>query len=370
MKRILTILMTLVMLLAVAPFALAQSEAGSADAQKTEAQGDNQINPKKIIFAHLGDTYGWELPFTHDVRLPLPIIVRGNDGSWRCFSSARLMNGAEYEGFKIASADDANYPSKVVEMINGTEYRPLDLSITKDVLALIISALVVLACVFSLVRWYRRNPMKAPRKGVGIIEVITQFVYDGVIVCTLGDKAKKFGPYLLTVFFLILFMNLLGLCVIFPAGANLTGNIAITMFLAVCTFLLTNLFGTKHYWKDIFWPDVPLWLKFPIPIMPFIELFGIFTKPFALCVRLFANMMGGHMIVLVLTLLIFIFQATMNSMVVTGATTIVSVAFSLFMLLIDTLISFIQAYVFTMLSTLFISLAQEKGEKEQVIESK
>lgn len=125
---------------------------------------------------------------------------------------------------------------------------------------------------------------------------------------------------------------------------------------------MTNICGTKHYWKEIFWPDVPLWLKFPLPIMPMIEIFGMFTKPAALTVRLFANMMGGHMIVLVLTLLIFIFSA-MNP-VMGGATTIVSVAFSLFMLVIDVLVSFIQAYVFTMLSTIFISLAQEKGHDE------
>ena len=126
--------------------------------------------------------------------------------------------------------------------------------------------------------------------------------------------------------------------------------------LAICTFIATNLFGTKHYWKEIFWPDVPLWLKFPLPIMPLIEIFGMFTKPAALTVRLFANMMGGHMIVLVLTLLIFIFSAM--STWAGGGTTVISVLFSIFMLIIDVLVSFIQAYVFTMLSTIFISLAQ------------
>jgi F-type H+-transporting ATPase subunit a len=134
------------------------------------------------------------------------------------------------------------------------------------------------------------------------------------------------------------------------------------MVLALLTFFITNIFGTKHYWKDIFWPDVPLWLKFPIPIMPLIEVFGMFTKPAALTVRLFANMMGGHMIVIVLTLLIFIFSAV--NPIAGGATTVVSVAFSVFMLLIDVLVSFIQAYVFTMLSTIFISLAQEQPHEK------
>ncbi len=136
------------------------------------------------------------------------------------------------------------------------------------------------------------------------------------------------------------------------------------MVLAIMTFVMTNFFGNKHYWKEILWPDVPLWLKFPLPIMPVIEIFGMFTKPAALTVRLFANMMGGHMIVLVLTLLIFIFGA-MGYAVASG-TAVVSTLFSVFMLLIDVLVSFIQAYVFTMLSTIFISLAQEEhGEHKE-----
>ena len=156
-------------------------------------------------------------------------------------------------------------------------------------------------------------------------------------------------------------MNLVGLIVIFPGGANLTGNIAVTLVLALCTFIITNVFGTKHYWKEIFWPDVPLFLKFPLPIMQVIEVFGIFTKPAALCVRLFANMMGGHMIVITLTLLIFIVGAF--GAAVAGMTTVISVLFSVFMLLLDVLVSFIQAYVFTLLSSLFISMAQVHEEE-------
>ena len=182
-------------------------------------------------------------------------------------------------------------------------------------------------------------------------------MYDGVVKPTLGPQAKRFAPYLMTVFFFILAMNLLGLIVIFPGGANLTGNIAVTLVLSVLTFLVTNIFANMHYWKEIFWPEVPLLLKFPLPIMQVIEVFGIFTKPAALTVRLFANMMGGHMIVITLTLLIFIFTAV--SPVAGAATTVVSLGFSIFMLHIDVLVSFIQAYVFTMLSTLFIAIAQE-----------
>ncbi|MDE6341598.1 MAG: F0F1 ATP synthase subunit A [Muribaculaceae bacterium] len=222
--------------------------------------------------------------------------------------------------------------------------------------------------VMGLVRFYTRKGFKAPRKGMGFLELIVDFIYTGVIKSTLGSKAPKFAPYLLTAFFFILVMNLLGLIVIFPGGANLTGNISITLVLAVFTFVLTNINGNKHYWKEIFWPDVPLLLKFPIPIMQIIEVFGMFTKPAALCVRLFANMMGGHMIVITLTLLIFIFAAFGS--VAAGASSVVSILFSVFMLALDVLVSFIQAYVFTLLSTIFISMAvHEEHEHEEAKEA-
>ncbi len=151
-------------------------------------------------------------------------------------------------------------------------------------------------------------------------------------------------------------MNLLGLIVIFPGGANLTGNIAVTLVLALLTFLITTFSGTREYWKEILWPEVPMALKCPVPMMQLIEVLGMFTKPLALMVRLFANMMSGHMVVLVLVLLIFIFTNLFGVGVGIG-TSIFSVAFTLFMLLLDVLVSFIQAYVFTILSTIFISMA-------------
>lgn len=319
------------------------------------------VDAKGIIFEHLGDHYGWEVPFMHETYVPLPVIVRDAEGSWHCFSSRRLEHGASYDGFHIAHGGDNN--GKVVGTdATGAEYRPLDLTITKNVAALIIAALLVAWAATSVLRWYRRNPMKAPRGVRGSMEVIVEMIYFDVIRSNLGSQAKRFAPYLLTVFFLIFFMNLLGLIVIFPGGANLTGNLAVTLTLALCTFVLTNVTKSKHYWKEIFWPDVPIWLKCPIPIMQAIEVFGVFTKPAALTVRLFANMMGGHMIVIVLTLLIFIFGAF--GAAVTGLTTVFSVAFSLFMVTLDLLVSFIQAFVFTMLSTLFISMAHPDESHE------
>lgn len=353
MKNTILILMMFV-IAAVMPVRISASASGD----------EGKVNPKEIIFEHLGDGYGWEVPFNHHKRIPLPVILFGKDG-FHCFMSSKVAHGAVYKDgdatFKIAG-EDSPYKGKVVQIMpDGSEYKPWDISITKNVCALFITVLLVIWSVIVVARWHVRMGYKAPRKFVGALEALIAFIYDGVIKPTLGDRAMKFAPYLLSVFFLILYLNLLGLIVVFPGGANLTGNIAVTLVLSVFTFLLTNVLGTKHYWKEVFWPDVPLWLKFPLPIMPLIELFGVFTKPAALTVRLFANMMGGHMIVIVLTLLIFIFAAM--GPVVTGATTVVSVAFSIFMLLIDVLVSFIQAYVFTMLSTLFISFGQERGHE-------
>lgn len=340
-----------------------------------------KLDVKEIIFEHLGDRYGWEVPFDHHHSIPLPIIVWGSDGL-HIFSSARVEHGEYYQDgnavFFIPKKGE-DHQGKVVEAVGAKLVdgkltglykidRPLDLSITKNVLALFITIVVMCLLFFQLVRFYKKNGFKAPRGFKGAIEALIDFVYVGVIKETLKDKARKFAPFLLTVFFFIFIMNLMGLIVVFPGGANLTGNIAVTLVLAVLTFIATNVFGTKHYWKEVFWPDVPLWLKFPIPIMPIIEVFGVFTKPAALTVRLFANMMGGHMIVIVLTLVIFIFGALFGT-AIAGGTAVVSVLFSVFMLLIDVLVSFIQAFVFTMLSTIFISLAQEESHHEHKAEA-
>ena len=322
----------------------------------------HEVDPQEIIFEHLGDSYGWEVPFSHSKRIPLPIIVRAQDGSWHAFMSSNLADGAQYDGFQIAQGGD--YNNKVVPVLpDGSQYRPVDLSITKNVAGIFIAALLVLIMVFKVKSWYKKNGMKAPRRFTAALEVVVDFVYTDTIRPIMGKEAPKYGPYLLTVFFFILTMNLLGLIVIFPGGANLTGNLAVTAVLALITFLVTNLTGTKHYWQEMFWPEVPTALKCPVPLMQIIELFGIFTKPIALMIRLFANMMGGHMVVIVFMLLIFIF-GSMFGAAVGGGMTVLSVALSLFMLILDTLVSFIQAYVFTILSTMFISMAHVHAHHE------
>ena len=339
----------LVLLVALLPLGQAMAE--------TEKEAEAAFNPQKIIFEHLGDEYGWKI---WNLEIPLPVIVSGLDGKWHLFSSSRLQDGATYEGVRIAEGGDCS--GKVVETdAQGNEYRPWDLSITKNVLAIIICGLMMFWAIFPLVRFYKRKPYGAPRKVPGMMEVVVDMLYRELIVGILGKDARRFAPYLLTLFFFILFSNLLGLIVIFPGGANVMGNMAVTMVLAVCTFVVVNVSGTKHYWKEIFWPEVPTWLKVPVPMMPVIEIFGVFTKPVALMIRLFANMLGGHLITLVLISLIFLFGAM--GAAVTGVTTVVAVVFAVFMNIIDLLICFIQAYVFMMLSTIFISLARTKGSE-------
>ena len=328
--------------------------------------GAVDFSPKDIIFEHLGDGYGWEVPFDHHHRIPLPVMVVAQDGTFHCFSSSRINHHSIYADGAYTWQVPAEGPNKgkVTQILpDGKELRPkFDMSITKNVCALWLSVLAVLAVCLPLARWHKKHGFKAPRGFVGAIEQLIEFVYNGVIKPTLGQDARRFAPYLLTVFMFIFVMNLLGLMVIFPGGANLTGNIAVTLVLSLITFCCTNLFARRHYWKEIFWPDVPLWLKCPLPIMQVIELFGVLTKPASLTVRLFANMMGGHMIVIVLTLIIFIMADFGAAAAGLGA--VVSMLFSIFMLLLDVLVSFIQAFVFTMLSTTFIAAAQERGHEE------
>lgn len=360
MKNLKTFLLSFVTLLVMAFYA------PGAKADVAASEGEEKFSPKEIIFDHLGDGYGWEVPFDHHRRMPLPVMLFAADGSFHCFSSSHITHHEPYtEGdYTWILPTEGENKGKVVQLMpDGSQLKPkFDFSITKNVCALWISVLVVLLICFKVANWHKKHGMKAPRKFTGAAEFLMEFVYKGVIKPTLGVDARRWAPYLLTVFMFIFVMNLLGLIVIFPGGANLTGNIAVTLVLSLMTFFCTNLFARKHYWKEIFWPDVPMFLKCPIPIMQVIELFGALTKPASLTVRLFANMMGGHMIVIVLVLIIFIMADF--GMAAAGLATGVSIFFTIFMLLLDVLVSFIQAFVFTMLSTTFIAMAQERGHDE------
>ena len=341
------------------------------DEQLTSAeQEENTVDVKDIVMGHIGDSYEWHITTWGNLHLtvPLPVIIYSEATGWHVFSSSRLAeNNGSYEGLSIAPKG-SRYEGKLVEYDSqGNEVRPWDFSITKVACALLINSLLLIVIVLSVARWYRKHPQgsSAPGGFIGFMEMFIMMVNDDVIKSCIGPKYRKFSPYLLTAFFFIFINNLMGLIPFFPGGANVTGNIAVTMVLAFCTFLAVNLFGTKTYWKDIFWPDVPWWLKVPIPMMPLIEFFGVFTKPFALMIRLFANMLAGHMAMLVLTCLVFIsvsMGAALNSTL-----TFASVLFNIFMNALELLVAFIQAYVFTMLSAVFIGLAQEDHPHEEKV---
>lgn len=350
--------MTLCFFMSFAVGAFASPEAVASDAKTTEHAKEEGFDMKKLIFGHIGDAYDWHITTIngHHISIPLLCIVKGQNG-WDVFCSSKLGHEGhytEYNGYRIAEEGEPN-AGKIIEVSTGE--RPLDISITKNVLSLFISCGLLLWIFLSIAGKYKKNNRTRPTGIQALLEPLIISLHDDIIKPSIGKNYKKFSSYLLTAFFFIFLNNVLGIIPIFPGGANLTGNIAITLVLALITFLLTNIFGTKEYWKEIFWPEVPAWLKVPIPIMPFIEVLGVLTKPFALCIRLFANMFAGHVTVLVLIGLIFVFTSTLGTMV-GGAVSVLSTLLVVFMSLLECLVCFIQAYVFTMLSAIFIGLAQ------------
>ena len=265
--------------------------------------------------------------------------------------------------YNLAIPTEGDHAGKIVDLTAEGETRPLDISITKTVATMFISVIVLLLCILIPARWYRKHKAsdQAPGGFTGFIEMLVMYVVDEIIKPGVGKGYEKYCPYLLTCFFFIFTCNIMGLIPFPPGGGNITGNIAITFFLAFCTFVIVQFSGNKHYWKDIFWPDVPLALK-AFPLIPAIEFVGIFTKPFALMIRLFANIMAGHAIAISLVCIIFLVAAKPVG-VFLGMST-VSVIMSVFMSTLEVLVCFIQAMVFTMLSAIFIGLARHVPEEE------
>lgn len=340
--------------------------AGLIPTQASESEG---IDVKEIVLGHMADAYEWHITTIggKHISIPLPVIVRSErTGEWHTFSSSRIEEAAEegqdYMGFYFNEEKNG----KIYERLDdGTCVRPWDISITKSVVQIWIVVFIMLAIFLSCARWYKRHDATkdSPKGFVGMVEMLVMTINDDLIKDSIGEKHyRPYAPYLLTAFFFILITNLLGLLPVFPGGANVTGNINITFFLALCTMLAINLFGNREYWKEIFWPEVPGFLKaYPVAIMPLIELFGVFTKPFALMVRLFANMMAGHAIILSFTAIIFI-GWSLNAALGSGLT-VLSFVMMLFMNCLEFLVAFIQAYVFTMLSAVFIGLAHPEHHK-------
>ncbi|MCO5258642.1 MAG: F0F1 ATP synthase subunit A [Crocinitomicaceae bacterium] len=339
--------------------------------KKDELELEHEFDISGLIMHHIKDAHEIHLwGGAHDgVSIYLPIILL--DNGTKVFSSSHLYHGEEMTAEDHATHETIHYTvgvgpaegyalyhEKIYKLDNGELHfedghphnaKPTSLSMTKNVIVLLIVALLVCWFAFSTAKYYKKNGAVAPKGIAKFIEPLVIFVRDDIAKDNIGEhKYMKYTPYLLTIFFFILTGNLLGLLPML--GANLTGNITITFFLAVCTLLATVFSGNKNYWKHIFaTPGVPKPLL--IIMMP-IELVGILTKPFALMIRLFANMTAGHVIILAFVGIIFI-----NKNIAWGA---LSVPMALFISVLEILVAFLQAYLFAMLSALFISAAVEE----------
>ncbi|PKP34512.1 MAG: ATP synthase F0 subunit A [Bacteroidetes bacterium HGW-Bacteroidetes-17] len=338
----------------------------SLHATETESKQDESVkkeyNAGEAIIEHIVDSYSWHILDygEHSIAIPLPVILI-DEGKFYFFSSAKFEHGhASYKGFEIAHA--GKNKGKIIKANHdehAEQQTPLDFSITKNVTAIFISLLIICFIFISVANSYKKRVGKAPKGLQSLVEPLILFIRDDIAKASIGKNHEKYVPFLLTIFFFILINNVLGLIPFFPGGANITGNIAVTGVLALFTFLITTFSANKQYWMHIVnTPGVPWWLKFPVPLMPVVELIGVFTKPFVLMVRLFANITAGHIIVLGFISLIFIF-GNMNVALGYGVS-IFSVAFATFMGFLELLVAFIQAYVFTLLSALYFGMATEE----------
>lgn len=331
------------------------------------AGAEEDIDMKSYIFGHISDAYEWHICTIggKEISIPLPCIIV--DDGVHAFSSERLAGGAEYDGYRIAAPGEP-HEGKIVRAADGS--RPLgDISMTKNVVGLLFDAALVLVLILTCAGWYRKHDVltEKPTGLAALLEPVIVMLNEDVIKDAVGPEYRRFAPYLLTAFFFILINNLMGIFPIFPGGANITGNIAVTLVLALFTFMMVNLFGNKHYYKEIIWPDVPVFLK-AIPIMPTIEIISAFTKPFSLMIRLFANMLAGH--IMLLSTIALIFLTAKMGPVLNGSLSFVAVLFGIFLDCLEILVAFIQAYVFTMLSAVFIGLAHQEPEGHTTAESK
>ncbi|MFA7274949.1 MAG: F0F1 ATP synthase subunit A [Crocinitomicaceae bacterium] len=361
-------------LLALLSFVLVSTSFANGNSAAVEEEKD--FNVGEMIMHHIKDAHEWHLwGGEHDgTAIYLPVILM--DGGMKVFSSANFYHGSHgyytdpktnkqitylkgdgpAKGYALFHEKIYKLQEEELHFVSGHPHNamPMDLSMTKNVVFMIISSLLILLLMIGTAKYYRRNGAVAPRGIAKFTEPLILFVRDDIAKANIGEKKyAKYVPYLLTIFFFIFVSNLLGLIPVL--GANLTGNIAITFFLAVCTLLVTVFSGNKHYWGHIFWmPGVPVVMKF---VMMPIELVGVLTKPFALMIRLFANITAGHIIILALVSIIFL-----NKSAAWGA---LSVPMALFISVLELLVAFLQAYLFAMLSALFIGAAVEEHHHEE-----
>lgn len=352
-KRVFLILA--VVMLAIGPICASASGEGHSEAPQDKAKGISEY-----IAHHLQDDHFFALYKAGEetVGFSLPIILI--DNGLKVFSSGEFEHGkavVEKDGVFYKYYHGKIYKTDAVGTINyddkhhPTNAKPLDFSITKNVVGLMLAALLMFLGFLGLAKTYKKGSKGVPTGAGRILEPLVLYVRDEMAIPNIGHRYKEFMPYLLSVFFLIFTLNLLGLT---PLGFNVTGNISITFCLALFTFIITTIKANKDYWKHIFWmPGVPV--PFKIILAP-IEVLGMFTKPFSLMLRLFANITAGHCVIMGLIAIVYLFQSQLT----VGGSIGISMLLSLVLFFLELLVAFLQAFIFTMLSSLFIGMAVEE----------
>jgi F-type H+-transporting ATPase subunit a len=312
------------------------------------------FNAKEVIFGHIMD--GHDFHFFdwngHPVGFPLPVILYSQQKGLSVFMSSKFEHGhAEHNGYKLVKQDIG----ETIESVDPAE-KVYDFSLTRNVVQMLLALALLVWILVSIAKAYGKGlgVKTAPKGKQNFFEPIITFVRDEVAVPNLGAKANKYLPFLLTVFFFILINNIFGLI---PGSANVTGNIAFTVVLGVLAFIVILFSSNRHYWGHIFNPPgVPLGVKFIL--VPVELLSAVLIKPGALIIRLFANMVAGHIIIICLISLIFVFTEKLGQGFGIGST-VISIPFTIFIYFIEILVAFLQAFIFTMLTAVFISQAME-----------
>ena len=306
------------------------------------------FNPTPHILHHIADSYEWHL--WGDISIPLPVILY-TEGNLDVFMSSEFHHGKS----KVIRGN-RTYKIDHHKIVEENDKKIINVSVTKNVASMILSVLILFFILRKVSAGYK-NKKQAPKGIQAFLEPLILFVRDDIIKSSIGPKYKRYTVFLLTTFFFILTNNLLGLT---PGAANVTGNISVTLVLSLFTFIIITISANKGYWKHLIKPPgTPLPL---LPIMIPIEIFGVFTKPFALMIRLFANITAGHIIIFSLISLIFVASNNGENVVAGWAVAPLSVMFVLFIFLIEILVAFLQAYIFTLLSAVFIGLAVKEED--------
>ena len=341
----------------------------SSAQENTPASGESTVekafNASEVIFHHILDAHEFHFiswkggdGAVHELAIPLPVILYSKQRGVSFFNFSKLHEGAIYNGYK-SDAEGKILAVKEDGSIDET-VSLIDFSLTRNVVQMILSLALLVWLMVSIGNSYKsgQGVTSAPKGKQSLLEPVITFVRDEVAKPNLGHNYEKYLPYLLTVFFFILINNIVGLI---PGTANVTGNIAFTVILGVISFVVIIFSSNKHYWGHILNPPgVPGWVK--VILVP-VEILGVFTKPFALIIRLFANMVAGHIIIICLISLIFIF-AEMSTAVAWGISPL-SIGFSIFIYFIEVLVAFLQAFIFTMLTAVFIGQAMEGAHTDE-----